>query len=218
MKTDPERFIRANTALGQVPLVGGICLFMANEAHELWHKTEDELDEMGLPPPFWAFAWAGGQALARYVLDHPDLVAGQRVVDFGAGSGLVGIAALKAGAAEVTAIDIDPWSAIAIRLNAAENGVRLTIRNDDAIGQFPDADVLLAGDVFYDSGLARRIIPWFQALAERGITVLAGDPHRRYRPAREADMLDVIDVPVSRALEDADVKATAILRFRPANR
>ena len=135
MKTDPESFIRANTALGWPPHVPEIRLHMADEAHELWLKTEEELDALGLPPPFWAFAWAGGQGLARHILDNPDLVAGKSVLDFASGSGLVAIAAKRAGAAKVTAADIDPWSATAARLNASENNAELEIVQSDLVGK-----------------------------------------------------------------------------------
>src|SRR5512138_3563478 len=154
---DPEEFIRANTRLRPVPLVPEIAIFVADEAVPLWHKTEEELEEAGLPPPFWAFAWAGGQGLARYVLDHPKTVRGKRVLDFATGSGLVAIAACKAGAAHVLAADIDPFSAPACRLNMAENGVVFGFTDENLIGTEPEYEVLLAGDVFYDRELASAI-------------------------------------------------------------
>ena len=130
---DPESFIRANTRLRPVPLVPEISIFVADEAVPLWQKTEEELNEAGLPPPFWAFAWAGGQALARYVLDQAELVAGKRVLDLASGSGLVGIAAMKVSAREVTAADVDRFAGVAARINAAENRVSLTICSDDLL-------------------------------------------------------------------------------------
>ena len=178
MKTDPEIFILENTDVLAPPHVPEVKLRLATEAHELWLKTEEELEEIGLPPPFWAFAWAGGQGLARHVLDHPDLVAGRSVLDFASGSGLVGIAAHMAGASSVLAADIDPWSATAIRLNAALNGVLLDHTSSDMVGRDEGWDVVLAGDVFYDKGFAEVLIPWFSGLAARGATVLVGDPGR----------------------------------------
>ncbi|MDP3524153.1 MAG: 50S ribosomal protein L11 methyltransferase, partial [Hoeflea sp.] len=182
MKTDPESFIRANTALGTPPHVPEIRLHLADEAHELWLKTEEDLDALGLPPPFWAFAWAGGQGLARFLIDTPDLVAGKTVLDFASGSGLVAIAAFLASAAKVTAADIDPWAATAARLNAAENGVAFAFRQSDLIGADEGWDIVLAGDVFYDRAMADLVWPWLTALARRGATVLVGDPGRAYCP------------------------------------
>jgi predicted nicotinamide N-methyase len=141
VKTDPARFIRDNTSPMAPPHVPEISLHLATEAHELWLKTEEELAEIGLPPPFWAFAWAGGQGLARYVLDHPETVAGKRVVDFASGSGLVAIAAMMAGAKSVLAADIDPWTAMAVELNAGLNNVEIGFTGDNLIGCDIDADV-----------------------------------------------------------------------------
>jgi predicted nicotinamide N-methyase len=208
-----EAFIRANTALAAPPHVPEIRLHLADEAHELWKKTEEELAGIGLPPPFWAFAWAGGQGLARHLLDHPALVAGRRVVDFAAGSGLVAIAACKAGAAEVTATDIDPFSRTAAALNAAANGVDFAFAGKDLVGTDDGWDVVLAGDVFYDRELAARLAPWFTALHRRGAEVLVGDPGRSYLPKDRLEALAVYEVPVSRALEDSEIKRTTVWRF-----
>ena len=210
MKTDPEIFIRDNTGVLTPPHVPEIKLRLATEAHDLWLKTEEELEEIGLPPPFWAFAWAGGQGLARHVLDHPDLVAGKSVLDFASGSGLVGIAARMAGASAVLAADIDPWSETAIRLNAALNDVSLDYTVEDMVGRDDGWDVVLAGDVFYDRGFADVLIPWFSRLAARGATVLVGDPGRAYCPRERMEALATYTVPVTRALEDADVKKTTV--------
>src|SRR5689334_6753051 len=160
LKTDPDVFIRANTGVMAPPHVSEIRLHLASEAHELWLKTEDELAEIGLPPPFWAFAWAGGQGLARYVLDSPGTVRGKRVLDFATGSGLVAIAAARAGAAAVRAADIDPFCEAAVRLNSAANGVSVNFEGQDLTGQGHGFDVLLAGDVFYDRAFADRLVPW----------------------------------------------------------
>lgn len=214
MKTDPEVFIRDNTGVLSPPHVPEIKLRLATEAHDLWLKTEEELEEIGLPPPFWAFAWAGGQGLARHVLDHPNLVAGKSVLDFASGSGLVGIAARMAGASAVLAADIDPWSETAIRLNAALNDVSLNYTVEDMVGRDDGWDVVLAGDVFYDRGFADILIPWFSRLAARGATVLVGDPGRAYCPRERMDALATYTVPVTRALEDSEVKKTTVWRFK----
>jgi predicted nicotinamide N-methyase len=215
LKTDPEAFIRANTSLLAPPHVPEIQLYLASEAHELWLKTEEELEAIGLPPPFWAFAWAGGQGLARYVLDHPETVKGTRVLDFASGSGLVAIAASKAGAAGVMAADIDPWSQTAVRLNAAANLVSLDFTDLNLIGQDIDTDVVLAGDVFYDKAFAEALLPWLEMLVTSGKDVLVGDPGRAYLPKDRLEFCAVYQVPVTRALEDSDVKKTTVWRFRP---
>lgn len=207
---EAEAFIRANTVLKAPPHVPEIVLHLADEAHDLWQRTEEELGAMGLPPPFWAFAWAGGQGLARHVLDDPALVAGQRVLDLAAGSGLVAIAAAKAGAAAVEAADIDPFCGNAVRLNASANGVELAFTGADLIGADHGWDVVLAGDVFYDRALADRLMPWFSALKARGARVLIGDPGRAYLPKSGLVPLATYQVPVTRALEDAEVKKTTV--------
>lgn len=213
MKTDPRQFILENTGIMSPPHVPEVRLHLADEAHDLWLKTEEELEEIGLPPPFWAFAWAGGQGLARYVLDHPECVAGKRVVDFASGSGLVAIAAMKAGASSVLAADIDPWTGTAVGLNAGLNGVALDYTRDNLVGTELEADVLLAGDVFYDQGFAAALMPWFERLASMGIAVLVGDPGRAYLPKDRLEALAVYQVPVTRALEDSEVKKTTVWRF-----
>jgi len=214
LKTDPEIFIRDNTGVLAPPHVPEVKLRLATEAHDLWLKTEEELEAIGLPPPFWAFAWAGGQGLARHVLDHRELVAGRSVLDFASGSGLVGIAARIAGASAVLAADIDPWSETAIRLNAALNDVSLSNTVEDMVGRDDGWDVVLAGDVFYDRGFADVLIPWFSRLAARGATVLVGDPGRAYCPRERMEALATYTVPVTRALEDSEVKKTTVWRFK----
>ena len=208
-----ENFILANTALLAPPHVPEIVLHLADEAHDLWLKTEEELQEIGLPPPFWAFAWAGGQGLARYILDNPQIVAGRRVLDFAAGSGLVAIAAAKAGAASVIAADIDRFCADAIRLNAHANAASIAFTSEDFVGNVGSWDVVLAGDVFYDRAFAGRLVPWFTALRARGIDVLVGDPGRSYLPKTGLQPLATYQVPVTRTLEDAEVKKTTVWRF-----
>jgi predicted nicotinamide N-methyase len=216
VKTEPEAFILDNTDVLSPPHVPEVRLRLATDAHALWLKTEEELEEIGLSPPFWAFAWAGGQGLARHVLDHPALVSGKSVLDFASGSGLVGIAASLSGASAVLAADIDPWSETAIRLNGALNGVALGYTAEDLVGRDAGWDVVLAGDVFYDRAFADGIIPWFTALAARGATVLVGDPGRAYCPRERMEALATYTVPVTRALEDSEVKKTTVWRFASA--
>lgn len=214
LKSDPVAFILANTGLAAPPHVPEVLLHLADEAHDLWLKTEDELQQIGLPPPFWAFAWAGGQGLARYVLDHRECVAGKTVLDFASGSGLVGIAAAKAGAASVLTADIDPWAGSAISLNARANQVELAFSAEDIVGKAIDADVLLAGDVFYDQQFAAQLITWFERLVAEGKTVIVGDPGRYYLPKERLEALATYQVPVTRALEDSEVKRTTVWRFQ----
>jgi len=208
-----RRFILANTSLGAPPHVPEIRLHLADEAHDLWRLTEEELEAQGIPPPFWAFAWAGGQGLARYVIDNPGVVAGQPVLDFATGSGLVGIAAARCGASTVLASDIDPFCGAAVALNAGANGVRLDFVSADLIGEDFGWGAVLAGDVFYEKPLADRLIPWFSSLAARGAVVLVGDPGRSYLPKDRLALLAEYQVPVSRALEDSEVKRTRVWRF-----
>ena len=206
---DRQAFIRAQTRLLPVPHAPEISLHIADVATELWSKTEEELGEIGLPPPFWAFAWAGGQALARYLLDHPDAVRGRSVLDFAAGSGLVGIAAAKAGATEVTSVDID-----AMAINAQANQVRLTTRMGDIVGSDEGWDVVLAGDVSYERDMAARVTDWLEGLARRGAMVLIGDPGRSYLARERLEPIAEYQVEVTRDLEDAEVKKTSVWRFR----
>ncbi|EUB97466.1 ribosomal L11 methyltransferase [Rhizobium sp. CF080] len=215
MKTDPRTFVLENTDLVSPPHVPEIRLHLASEAHDLWLKTEEDLQEIGLQPPYWAFAWAGGQGLARYILDHPETVAGRRVMDFASGSGLVAIAAKFAGAADVLAADIDPWAASAIALNAAANEVEIRSTAEDQLGRAVEAEVILAGDVFYDWEFAAALIPWLTRLAGEGKLVLVGDPGRSYFPKDRLEQLAVYQVPVTRALEDSEVKKTTVWRFAP---
>jgi predicted nicotinamide N-methyase len=218
MKTDPQRFILDNTSKMTPPHVPEIRLHLADEAHELWLKTEEELEAIGLPPPFWAFAWAGGQGLARHILDHPDIVANRRVIDFASGSGLVAIAAMKAGARSVLAVDIDPWAETAIALNSRLNDAAVAFSGADIIGSAVDADILLAGDVFYDKTFADRLVPWFEALVASGIEVVTGDPGRTYCPRDRMMPLATYQVPVTRVLEDSEVKKTTVWRFVSGHR
>lgn len=210
---DFRRFILANTSILSPPHVPEIRLYLADEAHDLWHRTEEELQASGLEPPFWAFAWAGGQGLARHVLDNPASVRGKTVLDFATGSGLVAIAAKMAGAAHVLAADIDPFSADAVALNAELNGVMLDHTAQNLVGQDHGWDTILAGDVFYDRAMADTLLPWFDALAARGAEILIGDPGRAYLPKERLSKLSEHQVPVTRALEDQDVRRTVVWKF-----
>jgi len=207
---DRAAFIRTHTRLLAVPHAPEISLHLADEATALWQKTEDELGEIGLPPPFWAFAWAGGQALARYVLDHPEIVDGKRVLDVATGSGLVAIAAAKAGARAVTAVDIDAFCAVAVGLNAAANGVHVTAETRDPVDSDEGFDVILAGDICYQRDMTDAMMGWLKPLASRGTVVLIGDPGRTYLPKTGLEKRAEYEVPVTRALEDLEIKRTAV--------
>ena len=210
---DHAAFIHQHTELLPVPLVPEIKLHLAHEAIPIWQKTEDELGAMGLPPPFWAFAWAGGQALARYILDNPQLVAGKHVLDLASGSGLVGIAAMKAGAASVLAADIDAFSLAAIAINAKANGCVMMSTGEDLLNSAPqNYDVILVGDVFYEQTTAARCMAFLQ---QSRAQVLIGDPGRSYLPREKLMSVAQYQVPVSRDLEDSEIKNTAVWRLRP---
>ena len=206
----PDDFIKANARLIAPPLVPELALHLASEVVPLWHATEEELARIGVPPPYWAFAWAGGQALARYVLDHPQIVQGKRVLDIGAGSGLVGLAAAKAGAAEVLAADIDAFSCAAIRLNAAANDLAVTVTQDDLIGTPGAWDVILVGDLFYERPLAERLLAW---LAPLETPALLGDPGRNYFPKSGVQKLASYSVQTTRDLEDREIRETGVYRL-----
>ena len=213
---DKDAFIRANTRLRPVPLVLEISIYVADEAVPLWHKTEEEIGEHGLPPPFWAFAWAGGQALARHVLDHPQIVRGKTVLDLASGSGLVGIAAAKAGAAAVAVADIDDFALSAARLNAAHNNAALTTIASDLLGGQTNMrwDVILAGDIFYERDTAARAFDFLNRNAALGAAVLIGDPGRSYLPREKLHKIADYCVPVTRELEDTEIKQTAVWMLR----
>lgn len=213
MRPDAEekrRFILANTVAMAPPLVPEITLHLAHEALPLWRKTEDELEEAGLPAPFWAFAWAGGQALARYLLDHRDRVAGRFVLDFASGSGLGALAAAKAGASRVVASDLDGFAIEAIGLNARAYGLPVEVTGHDLVGRDEGWEVVLVGDAFYEAPLAARLLPWLEALAERGAVVLIGDPGRAYLPKDRLAEQAAYQVAVTRDLEDSEIKQTAV--------
>ena len=214
MTIDHAAFVRANTSILSPPLVPEIKLHLAHEALPIWQKTEDELGEIGLPPPFWAFAWAGGQALSRYVLDTPTTVLGKRVVELASGSGMVGIAAMMAGAKSVLSADIDLFSIAAIEVNAKQNSVSLSITSGDLLTQpVPEVDLILVGDLFYEKGVAMRCLAWLEQAQAKGIDVLIGDPGRSYLPKDRLLKVAEYSVPVSRDLEDAEIKRTAVWRL-----
>ena len=211
-------FIEASTVVGAPPLLPEISLHLATDVTPLWHATERELAEEGLPPPFWAFAWAGGQALARHLLDTPRLVRDKRVLDFASGSGLVAIAAARAGAASVAAVDRDPVAAVAIQLNAALNAVRVEARCEDPCGDeeaaawVVDAEVVLAGDVCYDHAMAPAVMAWLRRRAAAGALVLLGDPGRAYLPGEGISELARFTVPTLDGVEAREALCGVVYR------
>jgi len=204
-------FILKNTRLQSPPHTPELTLHLADEITPIWRMTEEALAGIGLPPPFWAFAWAGGQALARYVLDGPDLVRGRSVLDFAAGSGIVGVAAARAGATRVLCADIDPFCGDAIALNAKANGVAVHFTDRDLLdAPAPAVDVILAGDICYEKPLAERVMAWLREARAHGAEVLIGDPGRSYFPREGLGKLAEYQVPTTRELEDMEVKKTAV--------
>jgi predicted nicotinamide N-methyase len=211
---DPHGFILANTRLTAPPHTPEIELYLADEITPIWRMTEEELGQIGLPPPFWAFAWAGGQALARYLLDHPAEVKGKSVFDVGTGSGLIAIAAMKAGAKTAVGADIDGFCAAAVELNARVNGVEVGFGQRDPLSvPAPAVEVICAGDIFYEQPLADRAMSWLAAARNRGVRVLLGDPGRSYFPKSGLVKLAEYSVETTRELEDAEVKRTAVWTF-----
>ena len=204
-------FINANTRLVTPPLVPEMRLHLADEALPIWQKTEKELGGLNLPPPYWAFAWPGSQALARYVLDNRRIVVGKAVLDLGSGSGLAAIAACTAGALSVLAADTDPWAIVAVEMNAAANGLRVTTTSADLLAAAPpNIDVVLVGDLFYERALAERVLAFVERANAGGAQVLIGDPERSYFPRGRFRKLADYAVPVTRELEDAEIKPTAV--------
>lgn len=214
MISDIPQFIRENTRVLAPSHVPEIRLYLADDAVALWALTEEQLGELGLPPPFWAFAWAGGQALARYLLDHRALARGKHVLDVASGSGLLAIAAMRGGAASAIAIDIDAFAADAAKLNAELNGVTIATSDADPVGKPTDANLILVGDLFYDRDLAPRVLDWLMALEREGKSVLIGDPGRTYLPRDKLEQIAAYDIPVTRALEDAELKRAAVWRLK----
>ena len=207
-------FITAHTQPARVPLVPEIILHLATAITPIWQATETWLHERNVPPPFWAFAWPGSQALARHVLDHPETVAGRRVLDFAAGGGLAAIACAHAGAAHVEAAEIDPMAADAIRLNAALNGATVEALCGDVVGTPCRWDLILCGDVCYEAPMTRHILPWLRLMAATADVWIA-DPGRAYLPTDGMDEIARFDVPTTLELEDCTVRTTRLLRLRP---
>jgi predicted nicotinamide N-methyase len=207
-------FVLRQTAIGRAPLVPELALHLAAEITPIWQATEASLAREGVDPPYWAFAWPGGQALARFVLDDPAQVAGRRVLDLAAGGGIAAIAAARAGAV-VTAAEIDPLAAAAIRANAALNGVEVAVALGDPLDAPAEAEVILAGDVCYEARMTARVVPWLRAAAGRGIAVLLADPGRAYLPRAGLAPVARYEVAVSRELEDRTVRVTTVYRVLP---
>jgi len=215
---DREDFIRRETTITAPSLIPEIRLHLASAVTPLWQATEETLEAVGLPPPYWAFAWPGGQALARLLLDTPRWIEGRRVLDFAAGSGLVAISAARAGAARVAAAEIDPFAVAAIGLNAALNGVRVSVLVDDVLDAADNAegwDVVLAGDVCYEKPMAERVIGWLRRLAGKGTLVLLGDPGRAYLPSQGLAAVASFEVPTTLDLEDRTIRKTTVWRLLP---
>ena len=211
-----EAFVRTNAALQALPLLPEIVLHLAHELLPVWKMTEAALATEGVPPPFWAFAWAGGQALARYLLDNPAAVAQREVVDVATGCGLVAIAAARAGARSVLAVDTDPVAVAAARINAIANrtGVGVELRDFRRLDP-PGDSVVTVGDCFYERDLARSLLDWLTAARDRGSTVLIGDPGRTYLPRESLLRLADYRVAVSREIEDGDEKTGSVWRLAP---
>jgi len=210
----PEEFVAAQTVIARAPLVPEIVLHLATEITPIWQATEAWLAEHNIEPPFWAFAWPGGQALARAVLDDPKLVAGKRVLDFAAGCGIAAIAAAQAGAALVEAAEIDPLALAAVRLNAALNGVVVATPPGDVVGAPCRWDVIFAGDVCYEAPMTAHILPWLRSLVAAGAEVLIADPGRAYLPKAGLAPIARYSVPTTRELEDREVREVTIHRLR----
>ena len=211
---DPDAFIRAHTVPGAAPLVPEITLYMATEITPIWQATEDWLRERAIEPPFWAFAWPGGQALARHILDNPGLVAGKRVLDFAAGGGIAAIACARAGALSVEAAEIDPLARAAIRLNAALNGVEVCVALGDVVGEPGRWDLILCGDVCYEVPMTGRILPWLRGLTEAAEVWIA-DPGRAYLPKFGLAPFARYRVPTSLELEDRTEREVVLYRLGP---
>jgi predicted nicotinamide N-methyase len=215
IRPDPATFIRANTCLGEAPLVPEIVLYLATEITPIWQATEDWLHERALQPPYWAFAWPGGQVLARHVLDNPGLVAGKRVLDFAAGGGIAAIACAQVGAARVEAGEIDDIAREAIRLNADANGVAVTVAEGDIVGAPCRWDLILCGDVCYEAPMTGHIMPWLTEMAHTAEVWIA-DPGRAYLPKAGLEAFASYRIETTRELEDRTSREVVFYRFRAA--
>jgi predicted nicotinamide N-methyase len=216
MASSTRAFVLRHTRLRPVPGLEEIRLHLADEVLPLWHAVEVETGDTDAALPYWAFAWAGGLALGRYLRDHPEAVAGRRVFDLASGSGLCAIAAMRAGAAAAIGADIDPFAAAAVHLNAAANGHRVSIVRRDVLDEGPpEVDVVLAGDCWYEAGLAERVLPWLRRCRDAGIDVLVGDPGRRYLPTTELVELACYEVRTTTELEDLVLKQGWVYALPP---
>jgi predicted nicotinamide N-methyase len=208
-------FVLRQTRLRPVPGLEAIRLHLADEVLPLWGAVQLETSDDDAPLPYWAFAWGGGLAIAHYLRDHPEVVAGRRVFDLASGSGLDAIAAMEAGASAVTAADIDPFAVVAIGLNARANGHRITVLARDVLDEPPpDVDVVLAGDCWYEAGLAERVLPWLQRVRAAGTEILVGDPGRRYLPAAALEEIATYEVRTTTELEDLALKTGSVYTVR----
>ena len=215
MTGSSRAFVIRHTTLGPVPGADGIRLHLGAEVLPLWHAVQVETGDPDAALPYWAFAWGGGLAIARYLADHPATVWARRVVDVASGSGLCAIAAMHAGATSSIAIDVDMFSVAAIKLKARANGVRVTAIRRDVLDEGPpDADVLLAGDCWYEAGLAARVTPWLTRARDHGVDVLVGDPGRRYLPTADLEEIACYEVRTTTELEDLDRKQARVYRLR----
>ena len=213
---DPTSFVRQNTAVAAPPLVPEIRLHLATAVTPIWHATEESLAKNNLPPPFWAFSWPGGQALARYLLDNPESIRGREVLDIGSGSGIVAIAAAKAGARRVTAAEIDPFAAAAILLNAQLNGVTIVIETRDLLDRAAAGwGVALAGDICYEEPMSSRAMRLLRRIAARGRVALLGDPGRSYLPKSGLAERGRYQIPTSRELEAGEMTEAVVWEVLP---
>jgi predicted nicotinamide N-methyase len=218
MPASTRAFVLRHTRLRRVPALERVRLHLADEALPLWHAVQVETGDPDAALPYWAFAWGGGLAIGRYLGDHPEVVTGLRILDVGSGSGLCAIAAMLAGAGSATAVDIDPFAVAAIGLNARANGTRISAARRDVLDEDPpDVGVILAGDCWYESGLADRILPWLRRARSRGIDVLLGDPGRRYLPVDDVEQLASYEVRTTTELEDLALKTGRVFRLRDAH-
>ena len=215
MTTSPRAFVLRQTRLRAVPGLETIRLHLADEVLPLWHAVQLETDDPDAALPYWAFAWAGGLAIGRYLQEHPEAVAGRRVLDIASGSGLCAIAAMQAGAGSLTGADIDLFAHAAIELNARANGVRVTVVRRDILDEAtPDVDVILAGDCWYEASLAERVLPWLRRARGLGVEILVGDPGRRYLPIDELVELAAYEVRTTTELEDLGRKTGRVYALR----
>ena len=207
MSASARAFVLRHTRLRPVSGLEEIRLHLADEVLPLWHAAQVATGDPDAALPYWAFAWAGGLAVGRYLRDHPETVAGRRVFDLASGSGLCAIAAMRAGAASAIAADIDAFAVAAIELNARANGRRIAVSGRDVLDDdVPDVDVVLAGDCWYEAGLAERVLPWLRRARAQGIDVIVGDPGRRYLPTDQLVELATYQVRTTTELEDLALK------------